>query len=79
MIALNTKTVGFAGIGVLILTALASDQIRAALLAAIQQHDPQTILSCIGVIAAFVLAYYGMPHSVPTATAPAANTPQQGS
>jgi ADP-ribosylglycohydrolase len=62
--SLNTKTVGYSGVGLLVLTAAADQPIRDAVVATITHPNPASISAAVGVIAAFALAYYGRPHTI---------------
>lgn len=68
LIKLNTKAVGYASILVFLAAALSNDNVRNAIANAIQKHDAATILSSLGVLAGFAMAYFGMPSPVPSSS-----------
>jgi hypothetical protein len=59
---MNTKAVGYAGIALAIVTALASNDIRNAIVSVVTAPTPANVSTAVGVIAAFVLAYLGTAH-----------------
>ena len=69
MKTLNTKPVGYIGIAAFVIGLLTDTAFQGQLSALVGSHG-QGIVSLVFTVAGFAAAYYGMPHTVATASAP---------
>lgn len=61
---LNTKVIGYAGVGTFLCSLLAYGPFQEAISKTVTSPQAVQYISLAGVISGFVLAYYGEPHTV---------------